>query len=81
MVNKVSKSAKPKAFGRVDLLVEGMTKLLVGKLETKLQLPGLVNGVMPILEDEIKTHIGSKKVISKKYEGLAKLVGQRIGMY
>jgi hypothetical protein len=64
-------------IGRVDVLLHGIGSLLTRKLEEHTNLPGLANGLMPILDDEIRKNVPAKAVIPKKYRELAKLVAQR----
>ncbi len=64
--------------GRVDCLLFGLGQLLTAKLETKLNLPGLASGLMPLVEDEIKKNIDSKSVISPKYNELVKVIGSHL---
>ncbi len=61
--------------GRVDVLLGGLAGMLTKKLEVKLNLPGLSEGVMPILENEIKKVVPAKKMIPKEYQKLANLLG------
>lgn len=64
--------------GRIDVLLAGLAKIASEKLENKTGLAGLAEGLMPILEDEIRKGVPSKTVIPKKYQKLAGLVGEYV---
>jgi len=67
--------------GRLDCLLHSLAVMGMQKIEVKTNLPGLSNSVMPILEDEIKKAVPSGKVIPKKYQELARLIGTQISKY
>jgi hypothetical protein len=64
--------------GRADVLLHGIASRLMARFENTVNLPGLAEGVMPLLEAEIKKHVPATKVIPKKYEKLAHLVSERL---
>lgn len=64
--------------GRLDVLLYGLANIATKKLEEKTNLPGLNQGLMPILEDEIRKNVPAKTVIPKKYKELAKLLADRV---
>lgn len=64
--------------GRVDVLCNGLLDKLLQVMEIKTNLPGLREGIMPIVEQEIRKNISPTKIIPKEYEKLAQLIGQRL---
>lgn len=67
--------------GRVDVLALGIAKHLLGRLEVRTQLSGLSEGILPIVEEEVRKHIPSSKMIPKEWEKLAQLIGKRINSH
>lgn len=64
--------------GRLDCLLYGAADLLTKKLEDKLSLPGLAEGLMPLAEKEIRKNVDSRSVVPEEYRKLTNVIGRYI---
>jgi hypothetical protein len=67
-VKKVDKT------GRVDLLVSGISGLLLDHVEGKTSIAGLKNSLMPIIAKQIEENIPANTKLPKEYIELGKLL-------
>lgn len=65
---------------RLDCLLLRVGNALLSVAEEKVKLPGLREAIAPIMEDEIKKHVTPDKIVSKKYEKLARMAGKHFGV-